>query len=101
MSHTSAAAKTPFIDWESLGRVAGVSFVFAIGLVALFSVGLVGLSWARAGADDTGPAAEGLPITPGSPVARPLGAALAGVCFLVCAAGVLYGLYLIIPQFHT
>ncbi|MYZ36748.1 hypothetical protein GT002_17010, partial [Streptomyces sp. SID4917] len=30
----------------------------------------------------------------------PLARAVAGLCFLACAAAVAYGLYLIVPQFH-
>ena len=33
-------------------------------------------------------------------VAQLLGAALAGICFTICVAAVLFGLWLIIPQFH-
>jgi hypothetical protein len=30
----------------------------------------------------------------------PVDTAVAGVCFAACVAAILYGLYLIIPQFH-
>lgn len=95
-----AAAKTPFIDWTSLGKVAGASAVFGIGIVVLFSVGIVGLSMAR-GHDvaEGATARDGGAVVPGS-ANRALGTGLAAVCFTVCAAAVVYGLYLIIPQFH-
>jgi hypothetical protein len=88
----AAAAKTPFIDWTALGKVAGVSLIFGVAVVVLFSLGIVGLSMARG--NDTG---EG-PVSAGN--SRVAGSLLAGVCFVVCAGAVLYGLYLIIPQFH-
>jgi hypothetical protein len=30
----------------------------------------------------------------------PVDTAVAGLCFAACVAAILYGLYLIIPQFH-
>jgi hypothetical protein len=75
------------IHWADLFKVAGVSLVFAVALVSIFSIGLLGISQvesARSG--QSGNATAGYTI--------------AGTCFAVCAAGVLYGLYLLIPQFH-
>lgn len=77
------------IDWTALLKVAGVSFIFGVGIVCVFSVGLLALG--EAAPTDGG--GSGGPL----PVSRKLGA---GVCFLVCAAAVLYGLWLIVPQFH-
>lgn len=74
------------IDWAALLKVAGVSFAFGVGIVAVFSVGLLGLS--RVSGSD------------GQATGTPSGRALAGSCFVLCAAAVLYGLWLIIPQFH-
>ncbi|MCW2542017.1 MAG: hypothetical protein JWN95_3742 [Frankiales bacterium] len=108
MSHQivlAAAAKTPFIDWSALGQVALVSFVFGVAIVVLYSVGILGMSWAR-GHDEGGEGPASLAALDagaqsGSVAAnRPLGATLAGICFLICAGAVVYGLYLIIPQFH-
>ncbi len=88
---TEAADKAaPFVDWTALGKVAGVSLLFGLAVVVLFSVGVVGLSMARGTVDDNGLAVSG----------RGLGSVLAAACFVVCAAAVGYGLYLIIPQFH-
>ena len=78
------------IDWAALFKVAGVSFAFGVGIVAVFSVGLLGLSQ-TAGPDGSGGSGTTAP---------PARLALAGVCFVLCAAAVLYGLWLIIPQFH-
>jgi hypothetical protein len=75
------------IDWAALFKVAGVSFVFGVGIVCVFSLGLLSLN-------ETAPAETGRAVT--GPGRR----ALAGLCFAVCAAAVLYGLWLIVPQFH-
>jgi UPF0716 family protein affecting phage T7 exclusion len=74
------------VKWGSLAEVAVVSCGAAVGVVIVFALGVRALSardQARAnGADSTAQAAG------------------AGACFLLCACAVLYGLYLIIPQFH-
>ena len=82
------------IDWASLFKVAGVSLVFGVGIVVLFSIGLLGLSMAEGETATDGPG--GATAAGG----RPIGTALAGVCFLVCAAAVAFGIWLIVPQFH-
>ncbi len=108
MSHLAAAtAATPFIDWAALGKVAGVSFVFGVAIVVLFSVGIVGVSWMQGHAAEPDEAPASLAAIDagagGTAVqgARGPGAVLAATCFLICAAAVGYGLYLIIPQFHN
>jgi hypothetical protein len=78
------------IHWAGLAEVAEVSLLFGVGIVVVFALGVIGLSkfeQARAGE--------------GSASTRAGGFALAGTAFLVCAAAVAYGLYLIIPQFHN
>lgn len=77
------------IDWGSLGVVAGVSLAFGIGIVAVFSLGLIGLSAAEG-------RLEGEDEALARRVPRGPGALLAGVCFLACAAAVGYGVYLIV-----
>lgn len=75
------------VDWNALGEVAAVSVGVTVGVVVLFALGVLAVSrreTARAS---------------GSTGSAPL--AGAGLCFLGCACAVLYGLYLIIPQFHT
>jgi len=79
------------IDWTALFKVAGVSFVFGVGIVCVFSVGLLAL--------DSG-APEGASDVAAVRAASPARKLAAGSCFLICAAAVLYGLWLIIPQFH-
>lgn len=105
---TLAAAKaaTPFIDWAALGKVAGVSFIFGVAIVVLFSIGIVGVSWMQGHTDEDGDGPATLAAIDGGAsgtavhASRATGTALAGTCFLVCAAALAYGLYLIIPQFH-
>lgn len=74
------------VDWSALGEVAAVSLGATVGVVVVFAVGVLALS-ARENVRSTGGAGTGQ-------------LAGAGACFLACACAVLYGLYLIIPQFH-
>jgi hypothetical protein len=67
--------------WSALGEVALVSVGATVGVVFVFALGVRALA-----ARQDGQAA--LPV------------AVAGLCFLACAVAVLYGLYLIVPQFH-
>ena len=74
------------IDWASLGQVAVVSIGVAVGVVTIFTLGVVALS--RRDTD----------IQRGDNGTLALTGAL--LCFAACAAVVLYGIYLIIPQLH-
>jgi|tagenome__1003787_1003787.scaffolds.fasta_scaffold19583332_2 hypothetical protein len=69
------------IDWAALGSVFGVSLAVTVGLVALFTLGIMGLSRRERAVADGGSAT----------------AAVAGayVCFAACAAAVAYGIHLI------
>ncbi|MFF4491882.1 hypothetical protein ACFY0F_36415 [Streptomyces sp. NPDC001544] len=72
------------IDWAALGSVFGVSLAVTVGLVALFTLGVTGLSRrerAAAQGDSAGLAVTG-----------------AYVCFAACAAAVAYGIYLIMHK---
>ncbi|HKS98305.1 MAG TPA: hypothetical protein VJT31_02145 [Rugosimonospora sp.] len=74
------------IAWHSLGQVLGVGLLVGAGAVIVFTLGVLGLNRvAVAREDGRGDA---------------LGAGIAGVCFLACAAIVVYGIYLVVPQFH-
>lgn len=66
------------IEWASLGQVFGVTLVATIGLVGVFTLGIVGHS-----ARDTN----------GAPSA--LGRAGAFTCYALCLAAVAYGIYII------
>ncbi|MEU9029192.1 hypothetical protein AB0D46_17050 [Streptomyces sp. NPDC048383] len=70
------------IDWASLGSVFGVSLTATVALVALFTLGLVGLSKHEAATERRGAAV----------MAR----SGAYACFALCAAAVSYGIYLIV-----
>ncbi|MEU8435588.1 MULTISPECIES: hypothetical protein [Streptomyces] len=70
------------IDWAALGSVFGVSLSATVALVALFSLGLVGLSKHEAATEQGGTAA--------------LARSGAYACFALCAAAVAYGIYLIV-----
>jgi hypothetical protein len=92
------------IAWGSLGIEFVVSLVFAGGLVSVFALGLRLLAIgapdeARLGADGTTErVADGeLAVSHQRPTWASLGAYL---CFAISVAVVLYGIYLIIPQFH-
>jgi hypothetical protein len=72
------------IDWMSLLVVAGVTIAAAAAVVGIFSLGLAALSaGARQGHRSNG-----------------LQRAGAYACFAAVVLIVIYGLYLIIPQFH-
>ncbi|MDQ0786243.1 hypothetical protein QFZ63_005866 [Streptomyces sp. B3I7] len=68
------------IDWVALGSVFGVSLVVTVGLVGLFTLGIVGLTKKES--------ARG-----GSAVLATTGAY---ACFAACAAAVAYGIQLIV-----
>ncbi|MEU0743211.1 hypothetical protein [Streptomyces sp. NPDC006134] len=70
------------IDWAALGSVFGVSLVVTVALVALFTLGIAGLSRRERAAAQGGSAA--LAVTG------------AYACFTACAAAVAYGIYLIV-----
>ncbi|WP_328539475.1 hypothetical protein [Streptomyces sp. NBC_00344] len=74
------------IDWAALGTVFGVSLVSTVGLVGLFTLGVVALAGRSA--------PEGAAHT----ASRPAVAARSGayLCFALCAAAVAYGIYLIV-----
>ncbi|MFH8370734.1 hypothetical protein [Streptomyces sp. NPDC018031] len=74
------------IDWAALGQVFGVSLAVTVAMVGVFTLGIVGTA-RKPGTDGTAATAAG-PSLP----AR-LGAYL---CFAVCAAGVGYGIHLIV-----
>ncbi|MCX5214631.1 hypothetical protein OG689_36160 [Kitasatospora sp. NBC_00240] len=74
------------LDWSALGEVTAVSIGTTVAVAVVFTLGVRAMLSHQA-ARSTG---------------RTSVAALAGasLCFLACGAAVLYGLYLIIPQFH-
>jgi hypothetical protein len=91
------------IDWAALGSVFGVSLVATVGLVGLFTLGVVGLAKPTAakptaagqtaadqGSGERGSANQGS----GGAVIRLRAGAY--TCFALCAAAVAYGIFLIV-----
>ncbi|WP_329194208.1 MULTISPECIES: hypothetical protein [unclassified Streptomyces] len=70
------------IDWAALGSVFGVSLSATVALVALFTLGLVGLSKHETATEQGGTAT----------VAR----SGAYACFALCGLAVAYAIYLIV-----
>lgn len=66
------------IDWVALVTVFGVSLLASIALVGVFSLGITGSAPRKDGRGGTAAARTG-----------------SYVCFAVCAAAVVYGIYLI------
>lgn len=73
------------IDWAALGQVFLISFGVAVGVIVVFSFGVTALTGGSSGAD-------------GQVTRRPAPILVAGLCFLVCALVVAYGLYLVIKK---
>ncbi|GAA3339424.1 hypothetical protein GCM10017714_14900 [Curtobacterium pusillum] len=96
------------IDWFAFLTVAIVSLVGACFVVTVYSIGLRFWSAAdtRAGKytvkDDgtVGPATDGFPVPGAANPAMRWFRSLSVACFVVSGAAVLYGIYLIVPQFH-
>lgn len=91
------------VDWGAfvvvflvaLAATAVIVTSFALGIRA-FAAGAEEPAGVGAGASD-GAAA----VVAAGPVSRPAGATAAGLaCFAVGVAAVLYGLWMIVPQFH-
>ena len=81
------------IDWAAFALVLGVALAAAVGISLFYSMGLRLLA---VGSPDGAGTRSGSGSGSRSPGAL-LGA---GVCFAVCIGAVLFGLWLIIPQFH-
>lgn len=77
------------IDWHALGTVLAVTLLSTVGLVGLFTLGVVGLAKRESGAESraqSGRASGAAALTRGG----------AYLCFAACAAAVAYGIYLIV-----
>ena len=84
------------VDWGAFVVVFVVAFVAAVVIVAFYAIGLRLL--AVGSPDDTGDDGAVVSSARGR---RPVAATIGGfLCLAVGVAAVLYGLYLIIPQFH-
>lgn len=80
------------IDWAALGQVFGVSLTVTVGMVGVFTLGIVGTS--RKAAPEQG----GTAAVPSGTVGGASALARTGAyaCFAACAAVVAYGIYLIV-----
>ncbi|MFK4482389.1 MULTISPECIES: hypothetical protein [unclassified Curtobacterium] len=87
------------IDFTSIGLVAGVGFVAAVGIVLVYTLGLRLLGTGQP-LDSGGERTQYSEETPRSGHTPPAALAGAVLCFVVCAAAVLAGIWLTIPQFH-
>ncbi|HEY5836657.1 hypothetical protein [Streptomyces sp.] len=76
------------IDWHALGSVFAVTLLSTVGLVVLFTLGVVGLAGRSATGSRTGGGAARDVFT----------RAGAYLCFAACAAAVAYGIYLIVAK---
>ena len=72
------------INWSGLGEVFGIGLAAGVGVVVLFSLGIAGL----------GRRAEAAANSQSTTVPT----VISGLCFLVCAALVGYGLYFIVVR---
>jgi hypothetical protein len=77
------------INWADLAKVAEVSVAFGVGIVAVFALGTLGISRVATARERQA-----------STATRVSGYLVAGLAFALCATATLYGLYLLIPQFH-
>ena len=86
------------IDWSALGQVTGVILAATVGLVTVFTMGIVATArrpQQDAATDGRQPGA----VTGGAPAGgRPtvLARSAGYLCFLLCGAAVAYGIYLIV-----
>lgn len=87
------------IDFGSIAIVAGVGFVAAVGVVLVYTIGLRLLGTGQP-VDTSGERTQYGEETPRSGHTPPIALAGAGLCFAVCIAAVLYGIWMTIPQFH-
>ncbi|WFR68211.1 hypothetical protein P9139_07965 [Curtobacterium flaccumfaciens] len=87
------------IDFGAIATVAWVGFVAAVGVVLLYTLGLrlLGTGQPVDAAGDRTQYGEETARSGRTPVGALVGA---WACFAVCAAAVLFGIWLTIPQFH-
>jgi hypothetical protein len=84
------------VDWSSIALVSVSALVATVVIVSAYSLGLRLLA---VGSPDDSAANGGAATVPST---RPLIATVgAGVCIAIGVAGVLYGIYLVIPLFHS
>jgi hypothetical protein len=93
---TPGAGEFLGVDWGSIALVTIATLAATVVIVSFFSLGLRLLA---VGSPDDGGASDGAVIARSSrPAIATVGAVL---CIGVGVAGVLYGIYLVIPLFHS
>ena len=93
---TAGAGEFLGVDWGSIALVSVTALVATVVIVTFFSLGLRLL--AIGSPDDTDDARTGAVTASSRPAIATVGAIL---CIAVGVAGVLYGIYLVIPLFHS
>jgi hypothetical protein len=96
------------IDWAAFAIVAAAALVSASVVVSLFAFGLRLLNVGRGlDADESPGIIETTPsgsvsVVGGQTERRPRWATVAAIaCFTLCSGAVLFGIYLIVPVFHS
>lgn len=84
------------IDWNALGQVFGVTMVMTVGLVGVFTLGIV--ATARRPQAEATPATAAAGGTAAVATTGPgtLARSAGYLCFVLCAAAVAYGINVII-----
>jgi hypothetical protein len=72
------------INWSGVGEVFMVALAVGVGVVVLFTLGIVALGRRSAAVEQRGPTFAS--------------SAAAGLCFLACAVTIGYGLYVIVAS---
>jgi len=73
------------VNWSGLGEVFGIALLAGVGIVVLFSLGIMSLGRRERARQDGGSATA-------------VSAVAAGVCFLLCLGIVGYGIYLVVAK---
>ena len=83
------------VDWSAIALVTITTLVATVVIVSFYSLGLRLLAIGSPDETESGGAAT---VASARPVGATIGAIL---CIAVGVAGVLYGIYLVIPLFHS
>ncbi|MBV2355469.1 hypothetical protein KUM39_14010 [Streptomyces sp. J2-1] len=88
------------LDWNALGQVTAVSIGVTVAVVAVFTLGVLCLARSAEARDHNSTSSTTSSPEPSGTARSLSGQVQATLCFLACAAVVVYGIYLIVPQFH-
>ena len=73
------------VNWSGLGEVFGIALLAGVGIVVLFSLGIMSLGRRERARQDGGSATAVSAVVPGG-------------CFLLCLGIVGYGIYLVVAK---